>query len=59
MGAMRNAYKILVGEPEGKRQCGRFRCRWDNIRKDLKSGDGFCENGNEPMGSTKGGEFLD
>jgi hypothetical protein len=28
----RNAYKILVGEPEGKRPCGRPGCRWeDNI----------------------------
>jgi hypothetical protein len=32
-----NAYKILVGKPEGKRSLGRPRCRWeDNIRVDLK-----------------------
>jgi hypothetical protein len=24
----RNAYKILVGKPEGKRPLGRPRCRW-------------------------------
>jgi hypothetical protein len=32
----RNAYRILVGEPEGKRPLGRPRRRWvDNIRMDL------------------------
>jgi hypothetical protein len=33
MGDMRNAYNILVGKPEGKRQLGRPRRRWEhNIR---------------------------
>jgi hypothetical protein len=33
MGEKRNAYKILVGKPEGKRPPGRPRCRWvDNIK---------------------------
>jgi hypothetical protein len=33
---MRNAYKTLVGEPEGNRPLGRVRRRWeDNIRMDL------------------------
>jgi len=37
MGEMRNAYKILVRKPEGKRPHGRPRRRWeDNIRMDLK-----------------------
>jgi hypothetical protein len=27
---MRNAYKILVGKPEGKREVGRPRLRWNN-----------------------------
>jgi hypothetical protein len=37
MGEMRNAYEILVGEPEGKRPRGRFSSRWkDNIRMDLR-----------------------
>jgi hypothetical protein len=27
MGEKRNAYRILVGEPEGKRPIGRPRCR--------------------------------
>jgi hypothetical protein len=31
MGEMRNAYKILVGEPEGKRTLGRPRCRCEDI----------------------------
>jgi hypothetical protein len=31
------AYKILVGKPERKRPCGRFRRIWDdNIRMDLR-----------------------
>jgi hypothetical protein len=34
---MRNAYKIVVREPEGKRSLVRPRCRWDdNIRMDLR-----------------------
>jgi hypothetical protein len=36
MGKMRNAYNILVGKPEGKRPLGRPRCRWKNIRMDIK-----------------------
>jgi hypothetical protein len=35
-GARRNAYRILVGKPEGKRQLGRPSRRWvDNIKMDL------------------------
>jgi hypothetical protein len=37
MGAKRNAYKILVGKPEGKRPLGRPRCMWvDNIKIDRR-----------------------
>jgi len=37
MGEMKNAYKILVRKPEGKRLLRRPRHRWeDNIRTDLK-----------------------
>jgi hypothetical protein len=36
MGEKRNAYRLLVGKPEGKRPLGRPRCRWvDNIKMDL------------------------
>jgi hypothetical protein len=30
MGAKRSAYRVLVGKPEGKREIGRARCRWEN-----------------------------
>jgi hypothetical protein len=37
MGEMRNAYKILVGKPEGKRPLGKTRHRQeDNIRIDIR-----------------------
>jgi hypothetical protein len=36
MGEKRNAYRLLVGKPEGKRPIGRPRRRWvDNIRMHL------------------------
>jgi hypothetical protein len=36
-GEKRNAYRILVGKPEGKRQLERPRRRWvDNIKMDLR-----------------------
>jgi hypothetical protein len=37
LGEKRNAYRILVGKPEGKRPLGRPRRRWeDNIRINLR-----------------------
>jgi hypothetical protein len=34
---MRNAYKILIGKPKGRRLLGRHVCRWeDNIKMDFK-----------------------
>jgi hypothetical protein len=36
IGDKRNAYRLLVGKPEGRRPLGRRRRRWlDNIRMDL------------------------
>jgi hypothetical protein len=36
MGEKRNAYRLLMGKPEGRRPLGRPRRRWmDNIRTDL------------------------
>ncbi|KAJ4449162.1 hypothetical protein ANN_00558 [Periplaneta americana] len=37
MGESKNAYRVLVGSPEGKRPLGRPRRRWeDNIKMDLR-----------------------
>jgi hypothetical protein len=37
MGETRNAYRILVEKPEGKRPLGRPRLRWeDNIKVNLR-----------------------
>jgi hypothetical protein len=36
-GGKRNACRILVGKPEGKRPIGRSSCKWvDNIKMDLR-----------------------
>jgi hypothetical protein len=36
-GENRNAYRILVGKPEGTKPLGRLRCRWvDNIKMILR-----------------------
>jgi hypothetical protein len=32
----RNAYKILVRKPEGKKSLGKTMCRWEYIRQDLR-----------------------
>jgi hypothetical protein len=37
MGETRNAYRISVGKPEGKRPLGRPRRRWlDNVKIDIR-----------------------
>jgi hypothetical protein len=37
MGEMRGIYRVLVGNPEGKRPLGRPRRRWEhNIKLDLE-----------------------
>jgi hypothetical protein len=36
MGEKRNAYRLLVGQPEGRSPLGKLRCRWvDNIKMNL------------------------
>jgi hypothetical protein len=73
MGEKRNAYRLLVGKPEGKSSLGRPRRRWlDNIRMDLvEVGWGnvdwiglaqvknSCEFGIEPSGSIKCWETIE
>ena len=45
MGEEREAYRVLVGKPEGKRPLGRPRRRWvDNVRMDLQEvGGGYVD----------------
>jgi hypothetical protein len=46
LGEKRKAYRLLVENPEGKRQLGRPRRRWvDNIRMDLGEWDGVMWTG--------------
>jgi hypothetical protein len=70
MGDRRDIYRVLVGKPEGKRQLGRPRLRWeDNIKMDLQEVGcggkdwiqvaGTCECSNEPSNSIKSEEFLE
>jgi hypothetical protein len=33
MGQRRDAYRVLVGKPEGRKPLGRPRLRWDEILK--------------------------
>ena len=44
MGQGRVVHRVLVGKPEGKRQLGRPRRRWeDNIKMDFQEVGGGCE----------------
>jgi hypothetical protein len=46
MGEGRGVHRVLVGKPEGKRQLGRPRCRWeDNIKMDLQEVGGVVGTG--------------
>jgi hypothetical protein len=70
-GERRNACRLLVGKPEGRRPLGRPRRRWlDNTRMDLVEvgwGDvdwigqveSSCEFGIEPSGSIKCSETIE
>jgi hypothetical protein len=63
MGEKRNAYRLLVGNPERKRPLGRPRHRWvDNIRMDLgevEQVESSCEFGIQPSGSMKCWETIE
>jgi hypothetical protein len=71
MGDKRNAYRISVGKPEGKRPLGIPRRRWmDNIKMDLREigwdgvdgygpVEGSCEHGIEPSASIKCWEVFE
>jgi hypothetical protein len=56
----RNAYRLLVGKPEGKRPLGRARRRWvDNIRMDLgERWNGVMWTGLTWLRIRTGGEFF-
>jgi hypothetical protein len=48
MGERRGVYKVLAGNPEGKRAFGRLRLRWeDNIKVDLQKVGCGCMDGIE------------
>jgi len=62
---MRNACRVWVGKPEGRRTRGRHTCRWENIIEgnltELRCVgvywiEGCCEVGSEHSGSINGGE---
>jgi hypothetical protein len=70
MGEKMNAYRILMGKPEGKRPLERPKRREvDNAKMDLREircggldwidlAQGSCEQGDEPSGSIKFWEVL-
>jgi hypothetical protein len=59
MGENRNAYRLLVGKPEGKGPLGRPRRRWvGNIRMDLGEVGGVIWTGLIWLRIGTGGELL-
>jgi hypothetical protein len=60
MGEKRNAYRLLVGKPEGKRPLGRPRRRWvDNIKDgSWRGGMGVMWTGLVWLRIGTGGELL-
>jgi hypothetical protein len=65
IGEKRNAYKALVGKPEGRRPLRRPRHRWEGWYVVVSSDSGFvpvmgsCEHGEEPSGSMKCWNILE
>jgi hypothetical protein len=59
IGERRNAYRILVGKPEGRRPLGRPMGRWvDNLKMDLKRLDGMVWTGSIWLRTGTSGELL-
>jgi hypothetical protein len=54
----RNAYRLLVGKPKGKRPLGRQRCRWIILGEILERWDGMMWTGLVWLRIGTGGEFL-
>jgi hypothetical protein len=48
-GENRDAYRVLVGKPEGKTKLGKSRCRWEeNVKMNLKQIGGDGVDWNDP-----------
>jgi hypothetical protein len=58
MGEKRNAYRLLVGKPEGKRPLGRTRRWWVDIGWILERWDGVMWTGLVWLRIGTGGELL-
>jgi hypothetical protein len=59
MGEGRGVFRVLVGEPEGRRPLGRPRLRWeDNIKRDLQEVGGSVGTGWSGLRIGTGGGHL-
>ena len=59
MGERRDVYRVLVGKPEGKRQLGRLRSRWeDNIKMGFRKWDAGVWTGSSWLRIGTGGGHL-
>jgi hypothetical protein len=58
-GERRYAYGVLVGKPQGKRELGRPRCRWeDNIKTEFREAGRGARNGSIWLRTGTGGGLL-
>ena len=59
MGESRGAYRVLVGQPEGRRTLGRPKRRWeDNIKMDLRGAGWGAQTGSIWLRIGTGGGLL-